>query len=84
MAILSSDFTDAQKESCAVEIMRDTVEELSLRDGIPYEEALLCFTKSKIYDALFDYETGIWRESADYILNLFDYCSTEAGSKLTK
>ena len=84
MAILSSDFTDTQKESCAVEIMRDAVEELSLRDGIPYEEALLRFTKSKIYDALFDYETGIWRESADYILNLFDYCSAEAGSKLIK
>ena len=34
-------FTDSQKESCAVSLMRDTVEALSLRDNISYEEALL-------------------------------------------
>ena len=47
-------FTDSQKESCAVSLMRDTVEALSLRDNISYEEALLRFTSSKIYSALFD------------------------------
>ena len=41
-------FTDSQKESCAVSLMRDTVEALSLRDNISYEEALLRFTSSKI------------------------------------
>lgn len=64
--------TDAQKESCAVSTMRDVVGKLSLRDGIPYEEALLSFTSSRVYDALFDYGTGIWREGTDYILNLYD------------
>ena len=42
-----------------------------------YEEALLCFTSSKVYEALFDYATGIWRESPDYLLNLYDYCNTQ-------
>ena len=65
-------FTDTQKESCAVSIMRDTVGKLSQRDGISYEEALLRFTSSKVYEALFDYDTGIWREGVDYILNLYD------------
>ena len=60
-------FTDSQKESCAVSLMRDTVEALSLRDNISYEEALL----------LFDYDTGIWRESPDYLLNLYDYCNSQ-------
>ncbi len=64
--------TDAQKESCAVNTMRDAVRKLSLRDGIPYEEALLRFTSSRVYDALFDYGTGIWREGTDYIVNLYD------------
>ena len=70
-------FTDSQKESCAVSLMRDTVEALSLRDNISYEEALLRFTSSKIYSALFDYDTGIWRESPDYLLNLYDYCNSQ-------
>ena len=70
-------FTDSQKESCAVSIMRDTIGALSLRDGISYEEALLRFTSSKVYEALFDYDTGIWRESPDYILDLYDYCNSK-------
>ena len=45
--------------------------------GRRYEEALLCFTSSKVYEALFDYATGIWRESPDYLLNLYDYCNTQ-------
>ena len=77
MATSNYNFTDSQKESCAVSLMRDTVEALSLRDNISYEEALLRFTSSKIYRALFDYDTGIWRESPDYLLNLYDYCNSQ-------
>ena len=58
-------FSDSQKEYCAVTIMRDAIEMLSLRDNISYENALLRFTGSKVYEALFDYDTGLWRESSD-------------------
>lgn len=77
METLNYNFTDSQKESCAVDLMRDTVEALSLREGISYEEALFRFTSSKIYDTLFDYETGVWKESPDYLLNLYDYCNSK-------
>lgn len=77
METLNYNFTDSQKESCAVDLMRDTVEVLSLREGISYEEALLRFTSSKIYDTLFDYDTGVWKESPDYLLNLYDYCNSK-------
>ena len=53
------------------------VHEHSVRDGISYENALLCFATSKVYGALFDYDTGIWRESPDYLLNLYDYCNSQ-------
>lgn len=76
MEISNYNFTDSQKESCAVSLMRDTIEALSLRDGISYEEALLYFTSSKVYAALFDYDTGIWKEGTDYLLNLYDYCNS--------
>ena len=77
MEMSNYNFTDTQKESCAVSLMRDTVEELALRDTISYEDALLRFTNSKVYEALFDYDTGIWRESPDYLLNLYDYCNSK-------
>lgn len=75
METSSCNFTDAQKESCAVTAMRDAVLALSARESIPYEEALLRFTKSRVYDALFDYSTEIWKESSDYILSLYDFCN---------
>ena len=77
METLNYNFNDSQKESCAVTIMRDAIEALSLRDGISYEDALLHFTSSKVYAALFDYDTDIWRESPDYLLNLYDYCNSK-------
>ena len=44
MEMSNYNFTDTQKESCAVSLMRDTVKELALRDAISYEAALLRFT----------------------------------------
>lgn len=77
MEISGYNFTDSQKESCAVTAMRDVVFSLSAREGISYEEALLHFTVSRVYNALFDYNTEIWKESSDYLLSLYDYCSHE-------
>ena len=48
MEMSNYNFTDTQKESCAVSLMRDTVEELALRDTISYEDALIRFTNSKV------------------------------------
>ena len=77
MEISNYSFTDSQKESCAVTAMRDAVISLSIREEIPYEEALLRFTNSRVYNALFDYTTEIWKESADYLLSLYDYCDSK-------
>lgn len=56
---------------------RDAKHCLSAREGIPYEEALLRFTSSRVYDALFDYSTEIWKESLDYLLGLYDFCGSK-------
>ena len=77
METSSCNFTDAQKESCAVTAMRDAVLALSARESIPYEEALLRFTSSRVYNALFDYSTEIWKESSDYLLSLYDFCNSK-------
>lgn len=75
-------FNESQKESCAVCLMRDTIAALSLRDGMSYEDSLLHFTSSKVYSALFDYDTGIWKEGTDYLLNLYDYCNSKKTAEL--
>lgn len=59
--------------------MRDAVGLLAERENVLYEEALTRFAESKVYDALFDYETGVWREDSDYLLYLYDYCQKIAG-----
>lgn len=62
---------ESQKELCAVTTMRDMAGLLAEEKGIPYDEALFRFTSSAIYDALFDFETGIWKESPIYLLDLY-------------
>lgn len=64
--------SDAQKECCAVLTMREAVGYLSKREHISYEKALVKFTKSKAYDALFDYETELWKEGPIYLLGFYD------------
>lgn len=59
--------------------MRDAVGLLAERENVLYEKALTRFAESKVYDALFDYETGVWREDSDYLLSLYDYCLKIAG-----
>lgn len=47
--------------------MREAVGLLAKRENVPYEDALTRFAESKVYDALFDYETGVWREDSDHL-----------------
>ena len=69
--------TDSQKEYCAVLAMREAVATLSAREKISYEKALLRFTSSRVYGALFDFDTEIWKEGPDYLLSLYDYCNSK-------
>lgn len=71
MVTSNANVTIAQKETCAVISMRDAVALLAQEKHIPYEDALLLFAGSRIYDALFDFDTGIWKESPEYLLDLY-------------
>lgn len=72
MVTSNANVTIAQKETCAVISMRDAVALLAQEKHIPYEDALLLFADSRIYDALFDFDTGIWKESPEYLLDLYN------------
>lgn len=72
MVTSNDKMTTGQKETCAVISMRDAVALLAQEKQISYEDALLLFADSRIYDALFDYDTGIWKESPEYLLDLYN------------
>lgn len=82
MEKMNEKMTPHQKETCAVINMRNTVELIAIDYNISYEEAMLKFTNSCVYEALFDFETGIWKEGSEYILSLYErYGSKELPDK---
>ena len=68
-----SDLNKSQKECAATTILADAVEILAEREHIYCEEALLRLSLSPVYDALYDYETGIWKESGEYLISLYNH-----------
>ena len=72
MVISNDNVTLPQKETCAVISMRDAAALLAREKQISYEDALLLFAGSRIYEALFDFDTGIWKESPEYLLDLYN------------
>ena len=71
VSISKNKLTEKQKETCAIITMRDTIAALADEEHISYDEAMLKFVSSCVYDALFDFETGIWKESPIYVLELY-------------
>ncbi|HJA71707.1 MAG TPA: hypothetical protein IAA07_09055 [Candidatus Lachnoclostridium stercoravium] len=72
MVTSNDKLTTTQKETCAVISMRDAAALMAREKQISYEDALLLFAGSRIYDALFDFDTGIWKESPEYLLDLYN------------
>ncbi|MCD7833264.1 MAG: hypothetical protein LUH00_04655 [Lachnospiraceae bacterium] len=63
--------SDKQKEHCAVNTMRRMLEKYSDENQIDFEDAFLEFASSRTYAAIFDLETGIWKEGPDYFMDLY-------------
>ena len=72
METLKNDITDKQRETCAIIVMRDAVAEIAKQENLSYDEAMVSCVSSRVYEALVDYETGIWKESPVYILDLYE------------
>ncbi len=64
--------TDVQKEHCALTTIRHMLTAFAREKDIPFEEALLDFAATPLYDAMFDYETEFWKEGPAYIRSWYD------------
>ena len=63
---------DTQKESLALTTMRLMLQKYSEKHGITFDEAFFLFVNSLAYPALFDFDTEIWKEGPDYLLDIFE------------
>ena len=71
--------TNERKEATAITVMRCMLISYSEEKHISFEQALLDFSKSRTYEALFDFDTEIWEEGPDYLRDLYDEeCSKSA------
>ena len=55
-----------QKTFCADLILTDAIMYMAEEEGIKLQEARSKFIKSKAYDTLYDFETGLWANGPDY------------------
>ncbi len=51
-------------------LMQRVLEIYSERNSISIDEALTWFSSTQVYNALFDFETSLWKEGPEYILDL--------------
>lgn len=71
MAAKSNTVSDKQKNYCAINIMKRMLIKYAQRNNLSFEDAMLDFVKSSTYEALFDYDTAIWKEGPDYLMALY-------------
>lgn len=70
--LTDSTVTDEEKEVCAILVMRMMLEDYCKHTGKNFEQELLKFTRSRTYEALFDFETRLWAEGPCYIQGIYE------------
>ena len=66
-----------QKNYTAIIVMRCMLLKYAEQRQLPFEQALLEFGASPVYEALFDFDTEIWKEGPDYLMGLYRNISIE-------
>lgn len=72
MAMSTNQVSDKRKDACAVNLMRSMLVKYAQKHNIPFEDAMLQFTESVTYESLFDFDTEIWKEGPDYLLDVYE------------
>lgn len=67
---MNNEISESQKNAVAIMLMQRVVEKYSEKESISIDEAITRFASTLVYEALFDFDTGLWKEGPDYILAL--------------
>ena len=60
-----------KKKFCADLIFSDAVQDMAQNECISLAEARTRLISSVAYKALYDYETNLWQEGPDYLLDFY-------------
>ncbi len=77
MIDFSESAADDPREYTALTVMRMMLNDHARRACITFDEAMHAFTTSTAYEALFDYDTGLWKEGPDYLFHFWMKCKEE-------
>lgn len=69
---MNKEISEKQKNAAAIMLMQRVLEKYSEKNSISLDEALTWFSSTPVYNALFEYETGLWKEGPDYILDIIE------------
>ena len=72
MAMSTNQVSDKRKDACAVNLMRSMLVKYAQKHHCSFEDIMLQFTESATYEALFDFDTAIWKEDPDYLLDVYE------------
>ena len=61
----------SKQEQLIEYVLQDIVYMITREQEIPYDKAMELFYNSQVFEKLQDQETGLYRESSDYIYELF-------------
>lgn len=59
------------KVQCADMVLTDAVRDLADRMQVPTAEIRSAIISSPAYDALYDFDTGLWQMGPDYFIDFF-------------
>ncbi len=79
---MDREINEKQKNAAAIMLMQRVLEIYSERHSISIDEALTWFSSTPVYTALFDFETGLWKEGPDYILDLLQRVQNQGSHNL--
>ena len=72
MPTFDNPVTMEAKEATAITVMRCMLTAYAEEKRIPFEQAMLDFSQSRTYEALFDFATEIWKEGPEYLRGLYE------------
>ena len=72
VAIFSDSASDQIKNTCAINLMRNMLVKYVQKHNTSFENTMIQFAESNTYEMLFDFDTAVWKEGPDYLLDLYE------------
>ena len=69
---MSTSVSNEQKSFCATLILTAAIMDMAEDEGISRQEARSRIINSPAYDAIYNFDTGLWAEGPDYFRSFYE------------